>query len=189
MGAAAPTQQWPLAGSHAAPAPTVKQPDAASKARLKLLAPAPPPGTVLPQIGAAGVGGKGGWSWPAARCCSKRLLHAQCGNSAPAVGWRRRGWVTRRIGPPRRVPSPPAAGALQQPQASHARCAASSPYCLPARTLFDIEVRGANHSVDTYLKGAPAWGRGAVRPALGVPQAHRRLAGPCTRCRSAQKNA
>jgi hypothetical protein len=42
-------QQWPLAGSQAAPAPTVKQPDAASKARVKLLFFAPPSGTELPQ--------------------------------------------------------------------------------------------------------------------------------------------
>ena len=107
MGAAAPTQQWPLAGPQAKPAPTVKQPDAASKASVKLLAPAPPPGTELPQTGAAacssarpgvagdwaavGVGGKGGGVELACRCCcAKRLPHAQCGISAPTVGWRLR---------------------------------------------------------------------------------------------------
>jgi hypothetical protein len=52
LGGDAPTQQWPLEGSQAAPAPTVKQPDAASKASVKLLALAAPPGTVLPHSGA-----------------------------------------------------------------------------------------------------------------------------------------
>jgi hypothetical protein len=83
LGAAAPTQQWPLAGSQAALAPMVKQPDAASKASTKLLASTALPGTMLSQSAAVSAssarpragGGAGaedgvGCSVHAAGCCA-----------------------------------------------------------------------------------------------------------------------